>query len=248
VVFVVFVFAQLTTYSTFRMDFLPDIVFTLIIETGAPGVLFVLAFGQLMPQLVASTHPITFIGLPFSWSVIKMALAFETMGVTHFSWVLSYVTKMIFRLSDHEEKPKSIDDKKSINPAALYASSSRDNFASFITRESMTVDVTNADGLYAGAQDGMVSASKEDLIQARQWMKDESVKNIYRLWGCKSDSVELPSCEDIVRYLVKNGKDVPRYLLPKSHPKHIPPHIVVMELTRKEEERLQKMSEGTIMA
>lgn len=177
-----------------------------------------------------------------------MALAFETMGVTHFSWVLSYITKIIFRLNDRKEVVKSTENRSPINPATMYASSSRDTFASFITRESMTVDVMDAEGLYAGAQDGMISASKEDIIQARQWMQDESVKNIYRLWGCKTDSIELPSVEDIVRYLVKNGKDVPRYLLPKNHPKHIPPHIVVMELTRKEEERIARMSEGTIMA
>jgi len=115
-----------------------------------------------------------------------MALAFETMGVTHFSWVLSYITKIIFRLNDRKEVVKSTENRSPINPATMYASSSRDTFASFITRESMTVDVMDAEGLYAGAQDGMISASKEDIIQARQWMQDESVKKYIQALGMQN--------------------------------------------------------------
>jgi hypothetical protein len=35
-----------------------------VIQTGLPGALVVLAFGQLMPQLIAATHPITFMNMP----------------------------------------------------------------------------------------------------------------------------------------------------------------------------------------
>merc|ERR1719436_180037 len=90
--------AQLTTYSELKIDWLPNFLYVLIIQTGMPGVLFVLSFGQLMPQLIASTHPVTFMNLPGSWSVIKMALGFEAAGVTHFSWVLSIITKYAFNL------------------------------------------------------------------------------------------------------------------------------------------------------
>merc|ERR1719397_1404508 len=67
------------------------------------GVLVVLAFGQLMPQLIASTHPITFMNLPGANFVINLCLGFEAVGVTHFSWVLTFITKWIFGLKNQED-------------------------------------------------------------------------------------------------------------------------------------------------
>ena len=51
VVFVVFLCAQLTTYPELPKGGVPGWLFTAIIETGLPGALVVLAFGQLMPQV-----------------------------------------------------------------------------------------------------------------------------------------------------------------------------------------------------
>jgi CBS domain containing-hemolysin-like protein len=96
-VFVVFLSAQITTYSTLSLP-IPRWLFIFIIETGLPGVLVVLSFGQLMPQLVAATHPVTFMDIPGSWLVIKIALLFEALGITHFSWVLTFFTKWICRM------------------------------------------------------------------------------------------------------------------------------------------------------
>ena len=48
-----------------------DLVF---IDTGLPGALTVLAFGQLLPQLVAATHPATFMNLPAASLVVNIAL------------------------------------------------------------------------------------------------------------------------------------------------------------------------------
>jgi len=256
VVFVVFLSAQITTYSTLSLP-IPKWLFIFIIETGLPGVLVVLSFGQLMPQLVAATHPVTFMNIPGSWLVIKIALLFEALGITHFSWVLTFFTKWICRMdkgdnvtrtsvtrSGTKSRTKSKKrnsrssrsrSKKNVNPEpATFA-----KFDSFINRERMSVNIIDVDSLYSGAEHGMTNAAPEDMAhgETMRWLKDDSVRNIFSLWGTDpSKKSGLPTKKEIVRNLVKQGRPVPRYLLPEHHPQAIPPHIVVMELTRREAE------------
>lgn len=103
VVFVVFLCAQLTTYPTLPREFLPDWLFVVIIDTGLPGALIVLAFGQLMPQLIAATHPRRFLNLFGAREVVLLTLCFESLGVTHFSWLLARCVKWLFCLQDSSE-------------------------------------------------------------------------------------------------------------------------------------------------
>jgi len=161
VVFVVFLSAQLTTYPTLELP-LPSWLFTFLIETGLPGCLVVLAFGQLMPQLIASTHPITMMGLPFSYGTIQMALMFEAMGVTHFSWVLTFIVKHMFRMNSGDQFTVRMSQTKSRTKTAKRNSRSSKSrskksvqpggdsdakiqkpelFDSFICREMMAVNI-----------------------------------------------------------------------------------------------------------
>lgn len=244
VVFVVFLNAQVTTYTKMKHELasIPEFLFILIIETGFPGVLVVLAFGQLMPQLIASTHPITFMNLPGANFVIQLALCFEAIGVTHFSWVLTFITKWIFGLKNQEDFKitKSTGPSRRTTPfnskkLRKITPMTRNDFSSFITKEKMYVNIIGqeAETLVSGAQDGMKPASEDDLKhQDISWTQDDSVQKLFHKWGYDKKS-GFPSPEEIVRHLVKNGLPVPRYLLPKHHPRRIPPYIVVMEIERR---------------
>lgn len=260
VVFVVFLSAQLTTYPTLELP-LPGWLFTFLIETGLPGCLVVLAFGQLMPQLVASTHPITMMGLPFSWATIQMALLFEMLGVTHFSWVLTFIVKHMFRMSSGDQftirqsqtKSRTNTKKNSRNSRSKSRSKkggdSKDGkaiqkpelFDSFIDDDSMAVNVMDVDSLYSNAECGLAAAGPDDMAHTEtlKWLRDDSTKNVFSQWGHSSKNT-LPQKRDIVRHLVRTGQPVPRYLLPKHHPHHIPAHVVVLALIRREEERVNQ--------
>ena len=74
---------------------IPRWMFIVLIETGMPGALVVLALGQLMPQLVTSTHPISMLNAPGSYYVVKFALGLESLGVTNFAWVVTALCKMV---------------------------------------------------------------------------------------------------------------------------------------------------------
>ena len=111
VVFVVFLCAQLTTFPTLKMWSTGDdeksffsiftyIVKLVIIDTGFPGVLYILSFGQLMPQLIASKFPVFFMNIPGVGLVSRVALFLESVGVTHFSWLLAAVVEKAMCLQD----------------------------------------------------------------------------------------------------------------------------------------------------
>jgi hypothetical protein len=199
VVFVVFLSAQLTTYPTLELP-LPSWLFTFLIETGLPGCLVVLAFGQLMPQLVASTHPITMMGLPFSWATIQMALMFETLGVTHFSWVLTFIVKHMFRMSAGDQFTIRQSQTKSRTKGNSRSSKSRSKkggeadakkiqkpelFDSFIDDDSMAVNVMDVDSLYSNAECGLSAAGPDDMAHTEtlKWLRDDSTKNVFSSWG-----------------------------------------------------------------
>jgi len=92
VVCLVFFAAKLTTIHGNDEEFLfyvPEIVQTLLLETGLLACVIVVIVAQLTPQIVASIYPVEFmqtmVGLPAYYACI----ALETTGITHFTWVLA---------------------------------------------------------------------------------------------------------------------------------------------------------------
>jgi len=231
VVFVVFLIAQLTTYTKMRQELesIPKFLFILIIETGFPGALIVLAFGQLMPQLIAATHPITFMGLPCAWSVIQLCLVFESFGVTHFSWVLAATTRYVFGMTDKESVKQSVNEEKGTRMKQLSIKNNEVSSAN----ENLCVKVIEVDKLFAGAEDGLQYASEATIAEKEiiQWLKNDSIRNTYGV--CGTEKYPMPAT--IVRHFLQNKQPVPRYLLPPYHRLHIPPYVCAFELCRREE-------------
>jgi len=93
VVCLVFFAAKLTTIHGRNPDgFLfpvPEIVQTLLLETGLLACVIVVIVAQLTPQIIASIYPVEFmqtiVGLPAYYACV----ALETTGITHFTWLLA---------------------------------------------------------------------------------------------------------------------------------------------------------------
>lgn len=100
----------------------------------------------------------------------------------------------------------------------------------------MNVNNIGKESLIQNAENDEVTDIPEDVIQ------HDSVKNALLSWGQDGQLTKWPTEESIVRYLTSQGKEVPCYLLPCNHPDYIPAHIVVMELERKEAERIAKFA------
>jgi len=220
VVFVVFLCAQLTTYADLDIPWMPRWMFVMLIQTGLPGALIVLAFGQLCPQLIATTNPITFMNLPGTWSVIQLCLYFESLGVTHFSWVLAMTVRFVFTMGSHEHIE---DPNPKPTPMDVIVPSSVKAFM-------QTVKIKDADALYAAESRAGQAESK-------------GLDNLHCLQGI-NQSGKLPKPADIVQYLSQNKERVPRCLLPCYNKLHIAPHLLAFEYIRREEMRQQKMKEA----
>jgi len=224
VVFVVFLCAQLTTYADLNLSFMPPWLFTVLIQTGLPGALIVLAFGQLMPQLIATTNPITFMNLPGTWLVLQLCLCFESVGVTHFSWVLSGTVRFLFSMGAKEfiEAPEAVEVSVHGRP-----SQSRRG-----KRLRSSIIVQNVDELYKEAANS--GLSKESAAK----LKNEKDIMTWLQTNAKIPKTDgLPSASTVCKHLIDNGQAVPRYLLPAWHKLYIPAYLVAYELLRRDDER-----------
>ena len=80
-----------------------------LFRCGLPGILLTLTFGQLLPQLLCEEFTLQFLNLPGCYSMVQIGLFIESLGISHFSWLL-------FRLCH-------------INCSALWRSSMKGSYA-----------------------------------------------------------------------------------------------------------------------
>ena len=113
-----FIVAQLTHFSGFPSDLLPSFLYYLIIVVGLPGVLVLLQFAQLTPQLLAEKNSSSFMNMRGGYSVVYTALAIEKLGLTDFSWVLyAFINNGFCAFFAISASPTSSSGQKS-NPTA----------------------------------------------------------------------------------------------------------------------------------
>ena len=89
VIFVVFIIAQITSFPHVppNMWRLPEAFVLILIQTGIPGIMRVLTFGQLIPQLFVEEYCLPFLNLPGCYAVTKLCFGAEYVGVCHFSFI-----------------------------------------------------------------------------------------------------------------------------------------------------------------
>jgi len=98
VVCLVFFAAKLTTIHGRDEDgFLfpvPEVVQTLLLETGLLACVIVVIVAQLVPQIVASQYPVQFMQLFVNMPAYYTCIALEMTGITHFTWVLAHLASL----------------------------------------------------------------------------------------------------------------------------------------------------------
>jgi len=111
-----FLLGQIFTFANFENPGWDPILFYVVIKSGLVGVLTTLAFGQLMPELLAAEYPLRFMDLYYSYSVTYFSLAFDWIGVGHCGWAVYYTTRHVMcgsikadaHGSPHEDTKQSI--------------------------------------------------------------------------------------------------------------------------------------------
>jgi len=79
----------------FSNDGYDPIGFYIIIKSGLVGVMVVLAFAQLCPELLAAEYPLRFMNLPGAYTIGCLSLIFDAVGVGHCAWFVYFVTRKL---------------------------------------------------------------------------------------------------------------------------------------------------------
>lgn len=216
VIFCGFLAANLTTFPDFPSGGMPYWLFVLLVSTGLPGALTVLAFGQLMPQLVAQADPMFVMNLPGSWWVLQLCLVMEMTGIPSIAWVVSALHMWacsLPRMPELTEGTGSMTKKLTAvdNELMVYAAD---------------LDPT---ALSMNADQGMDVLTADDIINNKASVGWEKAM---KKWGYGPNSHHISPLQ-IACELAKNNQPIPRFLLPPENKLHIPPHIVAYELMQR---------------
>jgi hypothetical protein len=235
VIFVVMMSSQVTTFPELeRPDEFPAFLWFALVETALPGALIVLAFGQLMPQLIASRHSVLFCNLPGAICVLYLTLILEATGLTHFSWLLTATVARLFgihSLSDDAEASEEIRDPETGHevaelpkPDAFVKIAKRwkdvalsEDVFHLTSSEQKDVDIAPLEASMVVLEPAMVGAGLQPSGTIDRMTKLPRAK-VY------------PTPERIAQLLTESGQSVPCFLLPTSHPDHVPPHVVAFGL------------------
>jgi hypothetical protein len=88
-----FLLAQILVFAHWKSDGYNPILFFIVVKSGLVGVMIILAFAQLLPELLAAQFPLRFMNMYGSYTICYLSLFFDTLGVGHAAWAIYYVTR-----------------------------------------------------------------------------------------------------------------------------------------------------------
>jgi hypothetical protein len=91
-----FLLAQISVFPAFPSDGYNEVLFFIVVRSGLVGVMITLAFAQLLPELLAARHPLSFMNFYGSVSIVRLSLAMEKLGVGHCAWFVYFTTRNLF--------------------------------------------------------------------------------------------------------------------------------------------------------
>jgi hypothetical protein len=108
-----FLLAQITVFSTWSSEGYDPVLFFIFIRSGLVGVLIVLAFAQLLPELLAARHPVAFMNFYGAITIVRLSLIIESLGVGHCAWFLFYSTRGFLCGSESEKMGDKLEETHS---------------------------------------------------------------------------------------------------------------------------------------
>jgi len=164
---------------------------------------------------------VMFCNLYGSMTVLHITLILESIGITHFSWLLTATVSWSLHLerSTGSAKPKAEFSNTAGGQFLERLVNIQDRWRS-LGRHEKSLDLL---GLLEAARPN----SKELFVTAAT-AQEGLQRGGAQLPTPKADIYPTPA--QIAGHLVATGQDVPCFLLPPSHPLHMPPHILAYSL------------------
>lgn len=109
-----FLLSQTFTFANWQRGSYNPILFYIVIKSGLVGIFIILAFSQLLPELLAAQFPLRFMNMYGSYTISSISLVFDAIGVGHCAWAVYYVTRPICCKNHMEEGRATTDSKQTI--------------------------------------------------------------------------------------------------------------------------------------
>eukprot|EP01039_Chlorochromonas_danica_P000389 gene389-422_t len=91
-----FLLAQITTFKNWKNTGINPVIFFIGVRSGLVGVFVILAFAQLLSELLAAEFPLRFMNLPGAYTVTFLSLLLDSFGVGHCAWTIYFTTRKLF--------------------------------------------------------------------------------------------------------------------------------------------------------
>jgi hypothetical protein len=212
------------------------------LNTGLLAALITTIIGSIAWQLVAGAFPLAFLSNPLVYALLRWCLFLEFTGICSGSWVIGHIWDLVmgYKNDEHyigtpeERKQREMVEMENSNVACAqlmkvlkdYKNGQKHvDLASFVKQ--MNVDSQLAD---------VEAPSAVEMFMACEGQCDSGIKNfndIAKDYEPTPKAHRYPMPEQVAeRALVEHG-EIPCFLLPPSHPLHVPPHIVAFSLMSK---------------
>lgn len=108
-----FILAQVFTFPKWEAssDIHPAL-FYIGVKSGLPGIFIVLAFSQLLPELLAAEYPLRFQNMLGSFMIARLSLLYDAIGVGHCAWAVYFTTRSLFCQGQVTHDGKALEDSK----------------------------------------------------------------------------------------------------------------------------------------
>ena len=113
-VLVVFLIAQCSTFPYWPSGNIDTSVFWVFVKSGLVGVFVVLAFGQLLPELLAAEYPLRFLNMPGSLFIVRCSMFFDQAAVGHAAWLVYYLVRPMVCKKHLENENMAEEDKPGV--------------------------------------------------------------------------------------------------------------------------------------
>lgn len=108
-----FILAQVFTFPKWEASGnIHPVLFYIGVKSGLPGIFIVLAFSQLLPELLAAEYPLRFQNMIGSFTISRISLLYDAVGVGHCAWAVYYTTRSLFCKGQVTETGKAVGDSK----------------------------------------------------------------------------------------------------------------------------------------
>jgi hypothetical protein len=107
-----FLLSQIFTFANWSSEGYNKIAFFIIVQSGLVGVMVILAFSQLLPELLAAEYPLRFMNMYGSYTVASLSLFFDSLGVGHCAWAVYFTTRSLFCGNHMSSEGKATSDSK----------------------------------------------------------------------------------------------------------------------------------------